>query len=299
MTPNISASVHSRLLNQSHAGGRPFNHFLQYYAIERFLYRLSQSRYRDDFILKGALAFLAWGGPLHRSTRDIDLLGFMSNEVGNLVSIAQEICSLPVEDDGMSFPPENVQGTLIKEDADYEGVRLTFFGYLGKARIKMQIDVGFSDHVFPKPVRAEYPTLLSYPAPELKNYPRESVIAEKFQAMVYLGKINSRMKDFYDVWFLASHFDFNGSLVQEAITQTFRQRKTELPTIPIHAFSAEFAEKKGLQWIAFLERNGIENAPYEFAVITQAIKAFLTPIVEATTKGIPFTSHWKNRAWLK
>jgi len=299
MTQNISASVHSRLLNQARAGGRPFNDYLQYYAIERFLYRLSQSRYCDDFILKGALAFLVWGGPIHRSTRDIDLLGFMSNEVENLVDITQEICSLSVEDDGMSFPPENVQGILIKEDADYEGVRLTFFGYLGKARIKMQIDVGFSDHVFPKPVRTEYPTLLSYPAPELKNYPRESVIAEKFQAMIYLGEINSRMKDFYDIWFLASHFDFDGSLLQEAVTQTFRQRKTDIPSGSIHAFSENFVEKKSLQWIAFLERNGIENAPYEFSVIMQEIKAFLTPIVEATTKGSSFTRPWEDGDWVK
>jgi predicted nucleotidyltransferase component of viral defense system len=299
MTKNISTSVHSRLLNQARATGRPLNDYLQYYAIERFLYRLSQSRYRDDFILKGALAFLIWGGPIHRSTRDIDLLGSMSNEVENLVRIAQEICALAVEDDGMTFPPENIQGILIKEDADYEGVRLAFFGFLGKARIKMQIDVGFSDQVFPKPVRAEYPTLLSYPAPELKNYPRESVIAEKFQAMIYLGEINSRMKDFYDIWFLASHFDFDGSLLQEAISQTFRQRKTEIPSRPIYAFSEEFAEKKSLQWIAFLERNGIENTPYQLSVITQKTKVFLTPIVEATTHGSPFTSHWKNRVWEK
>lgn len=169
MTQNISGSVHSRLLNQARASGVPFNDYLQYYAIERFLYRLSQSRYRDDFILKGALAFLVWGGPRHRFTRDIDLLGFMLNEVENLVNIAQEICSQPVEDDGMSFPTENIQGILIKEDADYEGVRITFFGYLGKARIKMQIDVGFSDHVFPKPVRTAYPTLLLLPSPGIEE----------------------------------------------------------------------------------------------------------------------------------
>ena len=299
MTKNISTSVHSRLLNQARASGRPLNDYLQYYAIERFLYRLSQSRYRDDFILKGALAFLVWGGPIHRSTRDIDLLGSMSNEVENLVRIAQEICALTVEDDGMSFPSENIQGILIKEDADYEGVRLTFFGYLGKARVKMQIDIGFSDQVFPKPVRTEYPTLLSYPAPELKNYPKESVIAEKFQAMVYLGEINSRMKDFYDIWFLASHFDFDGSLLQEAISQTFRQRKTDFPSTSVHAFSEAFAEKKSLQWIAFLERNSIKNTPFEFLVITQKIKAFLAPIIEATTQGSPFTGYWKNQVWEK
>ena len=299
MTKNISASVHSRLLNQARTSGRPLNDYLQYYAIERFLYRLSQSPYRDDFILKGALVFLVWGGPLHRSTRDIDLLGSMSNKVDNLVNIIQEICSLTVEDDGMSFPPENVQGTLIKEDADYEGVRLQFFGYLGKARIKMQIDVGFSDQVFPKPGRTEYPTLLSFPAPELKNYPRESVIAEKFQAMIYLGEINSRMKDFYDIWFLASHFIFEGSILQEAIMQTFRHRKTEISSNPIHAFSEEFAEKKILQWIAFLERNGIENTPYELSVITQKINVFLSPIIEAIVHESPFTLQWKNQGWKK
>ena len=299
MTKNISASVHSRLLKQARTSGRPLNDYLQYYAIERFLYRLSQSPYCDDFILKGALAFQLWGGPLHRSTRDIDLLGSMSNGVNNLVSITQEICSLSVVEDGMSFPPENVQGTLIKEDADYEGVRLEVFGYLGKARIKMQIDVGFSDQVFPNPVRTEYPTLLSYPAPKLKNYPQESVIAEKFQAMIYLGEINSRMKDFYDIWFLATHFDFEGSLLQTAIIQTFRHRKTEIPSNPIHVFSEEFAEKKILQWIAFLERNGTENTPYELSVITQKINVFLSPIIETIAQESQCTLQWENQGWKK
>jgi predicted nucleotidyltransferase component of viral defense system len=177
---------------------------LQYYVIERFLYRLSQSRYRHKFLLKGALIFLAWGMTQYRPTRDIDLLGYTSNDIGKLVGIIQEICSLPVPEDGLIFEPQSVQGERITEDADYEGVRVRFQAHVGSSRLHLQIDVGFADVVSPEPQSLNYPTLLSMPAPELRGYPPESVVAEKLQAMVFLGTINSRMKDFYDLWMLAA-----------------------------------------------------------------------------------------------
>ncbi|MBT3321347.1 MAG: nucleotidyl transferase AbiEii/AbiGii toxin family protein [Anaerolineae bacterium] len=296
---NSSASIHNRLLNKARASERPFNDLLQYYAIERFLYRLSQSSYKDKFILKGALAFFIWGIPLRRSTRDIDLLGFTSNEIENIIKIAQEICEVQVAPDGIYFDTETIKGALIKEDADYEGVRLQFLGYLGKARIKMQIDIGFSDKVFPKAVLSEYPTLLSLPAPQLHNYSQESVIAEKFQAMVYLGKINSRMKDFYDIWFLTHHFDFDGKILQEAISQTFEHRSTEISKEPHIVFSKDFIEAKQRQWESFLKRSRIESPPVDFQEVIQRLDIFLTPITNTIAEEKIFFLYWRKGDWQK
>ena len=193
---NIPASVQSRLLTQAQKSDRPYNELLQYYAIERFLYRLSKSRYQHRFLLKRALLFRAWGVTRFRPTRDIDLLGYISNEVEALVQIMRKICELRVEDDGIIFDPKSVRGDRIEEDADYEGVRLRFQGRLGNTRLHLRIDVGFADVVSPTPATLKYPVLLSNGAPELRGYPPETVVAEKLQAMVFLGMINSRMKNF-------------------------------------------------------------------------------------------------------
>lgn len=258
---NFPASIHDRLLNQARLLGKPFNELLQYYAIERFLYRLSRSRHASKFILKGALLFRIWGLSSSRSTRDIDLLGFTSNEVGNLVAIIQEICKQEVEQDGIFFDAETVTGERINEDAEYEGVRLRLSGLLGKARIHLQIDIGFSDIVTPVPGFRTYPVILSMSAPELQSYPPETVIAEKLQAMVFLGTVNSRMKDFYDLWFLASRFEFKGEVLQEAISATFEHRNIDIPSREPVAFSEQFAREKQSQWSAFLATSSIADAP--------------------------------------
>lgn len=182
---NLPASIQDRLMSQARENDRPFNEVLQYFAIERFLYRLAQSQYSREFVLKGALLFRVWGLPAFRPTRDIDLLGNTVNEVDNLTNIIREVCKGNVQDDGMFFDPETVIGERIKEDADYEGVRIRFVGLLGKTRVHLQIDVGFADVVSPKPVQIKYPVILPFPEPELRSYPPESVVAEKFQAMIY------------------------------------------------------------------------------------------------------------------
>lgn len=289
---NLAASIHQRLLNHARQSGRTFQELLQAYANERFLYRLAQSPFANQFVLKGALLLTAWGVSRSRPTRDIDLLGYTSNAVEHIVQTIRDICSQVVQADGMIFEPGSVQGERIKEEADYEGVRVRFLGFLGPARITMQIDVGFADVVSPAPIPLEYPTLLQMPAPQLRGYSRESVIAEKLQAMVYLGMINSRMKDFYDIWVLSSQFDFEGVLLQEAIRQTLQQRKTTIPKGEIIAFSEEFANEKQSQWQAFLRRNRLESIETNFGKIVQHLEAFLTPLLSMTVRDEAFPLYW-------
>ena len=295
---NLAASVHQKLLNKAQETNRPFNELLQYYAIERFLYRLSRSPFADHFVLKGALMFNAWGVPGFRPTRDIDLLGRTSNAVEQIVEAFRQICGTEVEADGLVFDIASVQGERIKEDADYEGVRITFTGWLGKARVHMQIDIGFGDVVAPAPIDVSYPVILDFPAPTLHGYPRETLIAEKFQAMVALGEINSRLKDFYDICTLAMEFDFDGDVLQKAIEQTFKQRGTSLPEeIPV-ALTEKFVSQKELYWDAFIQRAGLKQPYYDFRNAVWLMQKFLMPPTHASGTGKTFNSKWgKGRGW--
>jgi len=207
---------------------RPFQELLQYYAMERFLYRLSKSPHSARFVLKGALMLRVWDAPMARPTKDIDLLGRLENSLENLSTVVREVCAVDVEPDGLVFRPPTVKSERIREDADYQGVRIRFEGSLGTARIAMQLDVGIGDVMVPGPVDIVYPTLLDFPAPRLKGYPRETAIAEKFEAMIKLGTLNSRMKDFYDIWLLSRQFDFDGPTLAQAVTATFANRGTAL-----------------------------------------------------------------------
>jgi len=293
MTRDIAASIRQRLLNHARARGRPFNEVLQYFALERFLYRLGCSPYRPQFVLKGALMFTVWQSPFSRPTRDIDLLGRLDNTVEHVVSAIQEICQEPAPEDGLRFATENLVGQRIIETAHYEGVRARFTAYLGTARIPMQIDIGFGDPLVPGPSLVRLPTILDLPPPELQGYSRESAIAEKLQIMVYLGEINSRMKDFYDIWLLATHFDFDGSVLAQAIHETFRWRQTTLPQTPV-AFSDAFAQdvEKQTQWLAFVRRHGLEETPTTLHEVIQVIAAFLQPVIQALSEGQRFDRRW-------
>jgi hypothetical protein len=293
MTQNVAASVRQRLLNYARAERRPFNEVLQYFALERFLYRLGSSPYRHQFVLKGALMFTVWQSPLPRPTRDIDLLGRMDNTVEHVVSAIQAICQEPAPEDGLRFAAESVLGERIIEAANYEGVRLRFTAYLGTARVPMQIDVGFGDPLVPGPSLVRLPTILDFPPPELQGYSRESAIAEKLQVMVYLGEVNSRMKDFHDIWLLATLFDFDGSILAQAIHETFRWRRTTLPLTPV-AFSDAFAQdrEKQAQWVAFIRRLRLEGAPATLHEAIQVIAVFLQPVIQALLEGQRFDQHW-------
>ena len=197
---NIEASIKARLKNKAQETNRPFAEVMQYYGMERFLYRFSKSKYADKFVLKGALLFAVWQIPDRRTTLDIDFLARFDNEVATIERVMKDVCDTSVDPDGLKFDPQTVKGMKIKEDADYEGVRIKFTGFLDRAEIPMQIDVGFGDIVYPKTKVIDYPVILDFPKPHLNGYPQESVISEKFEAMIKLGLLNSRMKDFYDIW---------------------------------------------------------------------------------------------------
>ena len=295
---NLAASVHQKLLNMARKTDRPFNELLQYYAIERFLYRLSRSPFADRFVLKGALMFNVWGVPGFRPTRDIDLLGRTSNTVEQIVEAFRQICDIQVEADGFVFDVSSVQGERIKEDADYEGVRVTFVGLLGKARVNMQIDIGFGDVIASGSIDINYPVILGLPIPILHGYPRETLIAEKFQAMVGLGEINSRLKDFYDICTLAMRFDFDGEVLQKAIEQTFKQRGTNLPADIPAALTEKFIDQKELNWEVFIKRTGLKQPYLDFRNTVWLIQKFLMPPTQSSIAEHRFKAKWKKgEAW--
>lgn len=232
-----------------------------------------------------------WESPEFRPTMDIDMLGKTSNDEANIVSQITEILNLAVEPDGLDFDVNSIQSERIKEDADYQGVRIRFRGTLDSARINMQIDIGFGDIVHPCPEECDLPTMLDFTAPRLLCYSRESAIAEKFEAMVKLGVLNSRMKDFYDIWLLSRQFNFNGSHLVQAILLTFKQRGTALSD-DIVAFQAPFIEEKQIQWTAFRKRLGQEYVPSELVDIINQLAAFLRPVVETAQSGDAFDKRW-------
>ena len=292
---NLAASVHQRLLDKARKTGRPFNELLQYFAIERFLYRLAQSKYAKNFVLKGALMLNVWeGSSLLRPTLDIDVLGQqINNEIEGVTRAIQEICNQAVEPDGLAFDPATARGLRIAEDTGYQGVRVRFSGSLGNARLSMQLDVGFGDIVIPSDTEMSYPTILDFPAPQIRGYSRESTIAEKFEAAVRLGALNSRMKDFFDIWFLSRHFNFDGPTLAIAIRETFSRRNTELPPGPL-PLTSDFARgtDHAVQWRAFRNRNRIESAPESFAEVMTGVTGFLRPVATAISENLPFRGKW-------
>lgn len=275
---NVAASVHQRLLNVARETGRPFNEVLQYFAMERLLYRLCCSGHKDSFVLKGALLFRVWDVPDSRATRDIDFLAFLDNSPENLAAVFREVCSIE-GDDGLVFDPASVQAQTIKEDADYEGVRVRFRGLLGKARVTMQVDIGFGDTVHPDAVHGEYPTILDMGAPSLWMYPPETVGAEKAEAVVHLGSLNSRMKDFYDIWRLSQQFEFDDAVLSEAIRQTFENRGTTLISFDELRTEILQNDSMGKQWNAFLEKTGV-SGPSAFDEVLTRIGAVIGPALD-------------------
>lgn len=275
---NVAASVRQRLLNQARADQRPFNELLQYYAMERFLYRLSRSNHADRFILKGALMLRVWDCPVQRPTMDIDLLGRTSNLPENIVAIVRDIIAIEVEPDGLVFASASVQTEPITERAEYDGIRVRFETRLGTAKVFIQVDIGFGDAVHPEPVVAELPTILDGPPPRLLCYSRESVIAEKLEAMVRHGELNSRMKDFYDLWLLSKQYDFEAVILAEAIRLTFKHRESRTSR-PVTAFSSTYVAAKQVQWTAFLRRARIEQTPENFGDVVAELESFIGPVL--------------------
>lgn len=294
-TRNTSASVHRRLLDRARETSRPFNELLQRYVNERFMYRLSRGPHADRFVLKGALLFTAWGGPTSRPTMDIDLLGRIDNSIETIIDVIKTTCEMAVEEDGMTFHAETVTASRVTEIAEYEGVRVRVKGGLGNARVSLQIDIGFGDIIIPGPRRVAYPSLLDFPAPELNGYTMESTIAEKFHAMTRLGVLNSRMKDFYDIWLLSRTFDFSGEVLARAIEKTFDNRDT-LITADSVVFAPLFIRDrdKNTQWRGFIRKTRLAGAPDTFEDVSTAVKAFLEPLVVSLAGQQMFRKTWNS-----
>lgn len=288
--------MRQKLFDLARSRNEAFELILVKYGLERILYRLSRSMHRDTFVLKGALLFELWTQHTYRATRDADFLARGDNSPERFVGIFKELCAIEVEPDGLAFDADSVKAERITEDADYEGVRVTFTAYLERARIPIQIDLGFGDAITPAPVETKYPTLLRAPHPRLLTYPKETVVAEKFEAMVKLGIANSRMKDFYDLEALSRSLDFGGKILGEAIHKTFERRGTELPAAgtPV-AFTPEFYDDpdKKKQWTAFCTRNAAYVRKTELKEVVENIKLFLTPVAKDSRDGKAFTKRWE------
>ncbi|MEO8257502.1 MAG: nucleotidyl transferase AbiEii/AbiGii toxin family protein [Acidobacteriota bacterium] len=291
---NVAASVRARLLKVSKERREDFTLTLMNYAAERFLYRLSLSRFRDQFVLKGAMLFAVRIGERYRPTRDLDLLGTGEATEAAIEAAVRDIGTTAVDDDGVSFDLGSLQVQPIREDNRYGGIRAVMQAHLAEARIYLQIDVGFGDAITPGAAGLEFPTLLAdMPPPNVLAYPTEAIVAEKTEAMVDLGSSNSRMKDFTDVAMAARRLAFDGDVLTVALRATFRRRKTPLPDTEFVALSERFVQDSNAQanWKAFATR----NQPGGFQSLAQVVaelRSFLLPPLEHARTGEPFAARW-------
>lgn len=274
---NVGASIRARLQNLAAQKGQLFDILLTRYALERFLYRLSRSQFSGQFVLKGAMLMTTWFDEPHRPTRDLDLLGFGDSGADPMLAVFRSILATPVDDDGIAFDIAGLRVEQIREELAYGGLRMRTTATLAGARINVVIDIGFGDAVEPGLEEIDLPVLLDLPAPHLRAYPRETVIAEKFQAMVLLGRANSRMKDFYDIWVLSKSYSFEDDRLPRAIAATFARRKTAIPERTPDALTADFAADpiKQQQWNAFARNLSGAHAP--LGQVLLELDAFLMP----------------------
>jgi hypothetical protein len=295
---NIAISVRDRLTARARERRENAQLLMTRYVIERLIYRLSVSTYREQFVLKGAMLFSLWAAAPFRATGDLDLLGFGQNAPEQLATIFQEILAVPVDDDGILFRPETLRAAAARVEDEYAGVRIDFVAELAGARLPMHIDIGYGDAITPGAINIEYPSLLEQPPARLRAYPPETVVAEKFQAMVALGMFNTRLKDFYDLWAIAGAFDFDGAILARAINTTFGRRRTPLPQETPVALTNAFAEAKGAQWVAFLRRTELAAAPEPFPAIQARIAELVMPPTLALSRGQTFNARWSpTRPW--
>ena len=278
---NIAASVRARLLNLSRARNQPFQLLLTRYVLERLLYRLSQTAHRDRFVLKGAMLLTTWVQDPFRPTQDLDLLGFGNPDPEAMLAVFREVCAV-VADDGVAFDAQALAVEAIRDDLEYGGLRLRTNATLDGARIRVVVDIGFGDAA--EPEERELPVLLDLPAPRIRAYRPETVIAEKFQAMVMLGRANSRMKDFYDIWVLSRMDMAEDDALARAIRATFDRRETAIPVERPDALTPAFAadEQKQRQWTAFVADVAVD--PGSLADVIEVLAAFLMPRAEAARR---------------
>jgi predicted nucleotidyltransferase component of viral defense system len=295
---NTAASVKARLKTIADKEQKPFDFLLMLYMIERLLYRLSISNYNEKFVLKGGLLLYVHLEDRARPTRDVDFLARrISNDVESITKAFQEICKIECND-GLVYDTDHLIAERIKEDADYEGLRIKINGYLEKSRQTLQFDIGFGDVIVPKSLIMNYPVLLDMDCPEIHTYSIESVVAEKFEAMISLSFLNSRMKDFYDVFTISEKFNFDGRVLYEAIFETLQRRGTDLVKQPA-VFMVDFLQDKTkqTQWEAFINRTTKQKL--EFGVALTRIKDFLAPVYNQILQEREFFEQWDkaSRTW--
>lgn len=292
----VARSVHDRLLNLAVSRKEDFNAILGRYGNERMLYRLTRTSHAGRFVLKGASLFVLWLGRVHRPTRDLDLLGSGRIDMDLLKTVFEDVCSVEVEPDGLTFDPSSVTATEIRDGQAYQGLRVKLRGLMGTARLSIQVDVGIGDVITPTPQEATYPTLLNMPAPKIKVYPRETAIAEKLEAILELGIKNSRMKDYYDLALLARHFAFEGATLRAAIEATLNRRgrsiPTELPTGLGDAFAQDAS--RNIQWKAFIRKHPASELPPDLATVVRHVRTFLEPPLSSLASKSDFSRHWRS-----
>jgi len=289
----MAVSVPQRLLDLALQTGRPFGELLQHYALERWLYRLSQSEHREQFTLRGALMLAAGDLPVSRPTRDIDLLADPGVGRAGVRPAVGAICAVAAPDDGLVFDPGSVRLSQMTDEDDHEGVRARFRGRLGTTSLAMQVDVGFGDVVTPGPVELDYPALLDLPAPRLRAVNRETAVAEKFETMVRLGERDGRLQDFCDLWLLARHGAFDGRALGEAAAATFGRRGTALAGEPPRLTAAFAGEpERQAAWNAYLRRLRLVGECGGLDEVAQLLRSFLGPLAGALAAGRPHDAHW-------
>ena len=298
---NPAASVHARLAQRRTSTGEDYNVLLVRFTLERLLYRLSRSSHREQFVLKGAMLFALWEPEMHRATRDLDLLGFGQSTPERLADIFRELCNLEVEADGVDFDPRSVRCEDIRAQDEYAGIRVKLRATVGKAVVPLQVDVGFGDALPVAPEEITFPVMLGMAAPKLRAYSRETVVAEKLEAIVKLGMLNSRFKDYFDLHYLAQKFPFDGALLVKSIAGTFARRGTAFPEgLPAGLtpmFGTDPAKIRG--WQAFWRKTGPKAAAPTLEAVIQLLIEFLEPPLDAAAKGKPLTATWKSKRWQK
>jgi len=298
---NPAASVHARLAQRRTKTGEDYNVLLVRFTLERLLYRLSISKHREQFVLKGAMLFALWEPEMHRATRDLDLLGFGRSTPERLADIFRELCNLEVEADGVDFDSRSVRCDDIRAQDEYAGIRVKLRATVGKAMVPLQVDVGFGDALPVAPEEITFPVMLGMAAPKLRAYSRETVVAEKLEAIVKLGMLNSRFKDYFDLHYLAQKFPFDGALLVKSIAGTFARRGTAFPEgLPAGLtpmFGTDPAKIRG--WQAFWRKTGPKAAAPTLEAVIQLLIEFLEPPLDAAAKGKPLTATWKSKRWQK
>jgi len=298
---NHAASVHARLAQRRTKTGEDYNVLLVRFTLERLLYRLSISKHREQFILKGAMLFALWEPEMHRATRDLDLLGFGQSTPERLADIFRELCNSEVEADGVVFDPRTVVCEDIRAQDEYAGIRVKLRATVGKAVVPLQVDVGFGDALPVAPEEITFPVMLGMAAPKLRAYSRETVVAEKLEAIVKLGMLNSRFKDYFDLHYLAQKFPFEGALLTKSIAGTFARRGTAFPAgLPAGLtpmFGTDPAKIRG--WEAFWRKTGPKAEAPTLAAVIQLLVEFLEPPLDAAAKEKPLAATWKSKRWQK